>query len=183
MNVVFVTGNEHKAKWLSRMVGIKLPHEKVDVEEIQSLDLREIIEHKARTAFTQLQRPVVVEDTKLSFRVLGALPGPFIKWFREEIGDAGLCKLLDGYDDRTAFAGAAIAYFDGHELEIFEREYEGTITAEPRGTSGYGWNKIFVPKGADRTLGEMTDEEFAQWYMRIKPIDELTGFLRSLDNK
>ena len=27
-----------------------------------------------------------------------------IKWFLETLGNAGLCKLLDGYDDRSARA-------------------------------------------------------------------------------
>lgn len=49
-------------------------HEKIDQGEIQSLDLREIVEHKARQAYEKLHKPVLVEDTSLMFTALGKLP-------------------------------------------------------------------------------------------------------------
>lgn len=49
-------------------------HEKIDLDEIQSLDLREIVEHKVRQAFEKTGKPVLVEDTSLRFEALGNLP-------------------------------------------------------------------------------------------------------------
>ena len=181
MNVVYVTGNQHKAKHFSSIVGMDIERVNVDVNEIQSLNLREVVEYKAKATYEVVKRPVIVEDTKLVFRALGALPGPFIKWFMEELGHEGLCRLVDG-KDRTAFAGAAIAYYDGENLEIFERELEGEILQSPvLGGTGFGWNAIFKPKGADKSLSEMDKQEFESWYCRVKPFDEIASFLRSLD--
>jgi XTP/dITP diphosphohydrolase len=35
----------------------------------------------------------------------------------------------------------------------------GTITHDPRGTAGFGYDPLFVPTGETRTVAEMTDEE------------------------
>lgn len=182
MNVVYVTGNPHKAKYFARMTQMDIPQMSFDVDEVQSTSLLEIVEHKARQAYELAKCPVIVEDAKLSFKVLGALPGPLIKWFQQEMGETGLCELLDGYDDRTAFAGAAIAYFDGTNLEIFERELQGTIAKEPsKKDTGFGWNVIFIPKGSKITLADMSESEFEKYYAKIKPFDEITTFLKNLD--
>ncbi len=177
MNVVYVTGNAHKAKYFAQMVGLDIPNVDLEVDEIQSLHLREIVEYKARQAYEKLKQPVIVEDTKLIFTAMGALPGPFIKYFLEELGPEKLCRLLDGFDDRSAVAGAAIAYYDGVNMEIFEKEIAGEITKKPIGDSGFGWNRIFSPKGSNITLGEMTDREFVTWYAKVKPFKELRDFL------
>lgn len=180
--VVYVTGNSHKAKYFAEMVGMEVPHMKIDVDEIQSLNLREIVEHKVKQAYKQVKRPVIVEDTKLVFNALGQLPGPFIKFFLEELNPEGLCRILDGYDDRSATAGAAIAYYDGSHLEIFERQLHGQIAKEPAGDSGFGWNKIFLPEDNNKVLGEMDQKEFKAWYVKIKPFEEIAEYLRSIDN-
>ena len=178
-DVIFVTGNQKKAEYFSKMVGVDVPHMKLDVDEIQSTDLVEIITHKAKQAYEQAQRPVIVEDTRLSFNALGGLPGPFVKWFLDTLGDEGLCRLLDSYDDRSAVAGAAMAYYDGSLLEVFEKELPGTIADKPKGSNGFGWNRIFIPAGSTITLGEMTDDAFKKQYCKIKPFDELSAFLKS----
>ncbi len=181
MNLIYVTGNLHKAKYFAAMVGIELEHASIDLEEIQSLDLREVVADKARRAYEKCGKPVIVEDTKLVFKALGQLPGPFIKFFQQEIGHEGLCRLVDG-KDRTAFAGAAIAYYDGVETQIFESELEGEIVDHPSGgDTGFGWNVIFRPKGSKNTFAEMDDSEFKHWYKQVKPFDEIKALLARLE--
>lgn len=183
MSAVYVTGNPHKAEFFAKMTQLDIPHVKIDVEEIQSLFLKEIVEHKARQAYSIVKKPVIIEDTKLTFNALGELPGSFIKWFLQELEAQGLCDLLTGYEDRSARAGAAIAYYDGLKMKIFERELGGIIVKKPAGSSGFGWNRIFVPDGAQTTLGQMSEDEFKKWYGLVKPFDELADFIQSIDNK
>ena len=174
---VYVTGNPNKAKYFNLMTRLDLDHVSADVDEIQSLDVKEVVEHKVKQAYELLQRPVIVEDAQLGFNALDGLPGPLVKWFIESIGLEKMCRLLDAYDDRSAVAGAAIAYYDGSMLEIFEKSLSGRIAEKPLGDSGFGWNRIFVPDGSDKSLGQMDDEEFKTWYTKIKPFEELTAFL------
>lgn len=179
MNVVFITGNQNKADHLARLLGMPIDHKKVDLDEIQSLDLYAITEHKVRQAYELVKKPVLVEDVGLSINAMGRLPGPFIKWFTEEIGLAGICKLADVYQDRTATAACCYGYYDGTDLKLIYSELEGIITTEPRGDAGFGWNPIFIPKGQTLTLGEMSQEQFSQQYALIKPIQEVGVYLRS----
>ncbi len=176
----YVTGNANKAKYFNDMTGLDIERIELDVDEIQSLDLREIVEYKARSAYAIAERPVIVEDTRLVFHALGELPGTLIKWFLEQLGAEGLCRILNDYDDRSCTAGAAIAYFDGTEIAIFERSLEGTVAPLPAGDNGFGWNQVFVPVGSDKTLGQMDDETFRTWYAKIKPFEEVGAFVKSL---
>ena len=79
--VTFITGNPKKAEFLAKYLGLVVAHQKIDLDEIQSLDLRAIAGHKARQAFEVIGSPVLVEDVGLTFKSLGNLPGSFIKWF------------------------------------------------------------------------------------------------------
>lgn len=72
--VTFITGNPHKAEKLREYLNFPLMHQKIDLDEIQSLDLYEIVEHKVRQAYNIIQSPVLVEDVSLEFSALGRLP-------------------------------------------------------------------------------------------------------------
>jgi inosine/xanthosine triphosphate pyrophosphatase family protein len=73
-SITFITGNQKKADYLAQYLGIEVQHEKLDLDEIQSLDLREVVEHKVRQAYEMVKKPVLVEDTSLTFVALGKLP-------------------------------------------------------------------------------------------------------------
>jgi inosine triphosphate pyrophosphatase len=183
MNVVFVTGNQHKADILAKFLGFPLEHQKVDIDEIQSLDLRKIVEYKVKHAYSIIQKPVLVEDIALSFEVFGKLPGPFIKWFEEEVGLEAICQMLDSYDNRSATASVTFAYFDGQQLEFFEGRVKGSITKDVRpGDNSFGWNSIFVPEGHDKAYVEMNDDEQAKYGLRPSTVfPEIKRFLMSID--
>ena len=179
-NVVFVTGNANKARYFSELVGMDIPHQKADVPEIQSLNPEEVVIAKAKAAFLELGRPVIVEDTSLIIETMGRLPGTFIKWFIDELSMEKLCRLADSDPLRKAAASAIFAYYDGNDLRLFKGSIVGSIAQDPRGSSGFGWNAIFIPDGAEKTLGEMDDAEFKKYYGKIKRFDEVKVFLASL---
>jgi XTP/dITP diphosphohydrolase len=47
----------------------------------------------------------------------------------------------------------------------------------PRGERGFGWDKIFKPKGYDKTLGEMSLDEKNKISMRKKALVKLKNYL------
>ena len=98
----FITGNQNKADYFSRQMGLAIPHAKIDLDELQSTDLHVIVKHKLEQAYAEVGRPVLVEDVSLSFNALGDLPGPYIKWFVEHAGEEACCRMLDGFNDRRA---------------------------------------------------------------------------------
>ena len=174
--LVFVTGNPGKVEEVRRFLGMPVRHEKLDLEELQSIDPDIVVRRKAETAFSLLKEPLIVEDVSVTFKALGQLPGPFIKYFEEELGQEGLCRLLDG-KERGCVATARYGYHDGSAVYVFEGEMQGSVAEAPRGTRSFGWASIIIPEGRDKTYAEMTDEEQAEVAMRAKALAKLRAHL------
>ncbi|GCE23059.1 non-canonical purine NTP pyrophosphatase [Dictyobacter kobayashii] len=178
--LTFITGNSDKAKQVGWHLDFPVTHKKIDLPEIQSLDLATIIEWKAKEAYKYVQSPVLVEDTSLRFCALGKLPGPLIKWFYSELGTSGLCQLLDGYPDRSAEAAVMFGLYDGQALHTFANSKEGTISPIPRGHNGFGWDPIFIPSGSEKTWAEMTIEEQKETSLRKIALEKLGNYINTL---
>jgi XTP/dITP diphosphohydrolase len=56
---------------------------------------------------------------------------------------------------------------------------EGTITESPRGTNGFGYDPIFIPKGSSRTFAEMSEAEKNLISHRAKALNELMASVKS----
>lgn len=182
MHPIFITGNQNKADYLAASLGFALEHEKINLDEIQSADPREVIEHKVKQAYEIIKRPVLVEDTSLGFAALGGLPGPFVKFFIEaENGLENMCRMLDGFNDRGALASATYGYYDGITIRFFTGQLGGFIVDHPKGSGGYGWDKIFAPEGyGGLTRAELNSEDDLASYNKIRDFNGLKEFLESL---
>jgi len=99
---------------------------------------------------------VLTEDTSLCFNALNGLPGPYIRWFVEQLGNDGLYKLLAGHTDHSAYCQCVLAFSAGPGCEplLFTGRTPGTIV-EPQGSGGFGWDAIFVPDGSSMPFGAM----------------------------
>ena len=180
MKLTFVTGNPHKAEMAGMLLGYSIEHKKVHLDEIQTIDLVELVEHKARQAFEQIGSPVIVDDFGFGFKALGGLPGPFTKFFIEpENGAEMMCRMIDGFKDRSASVTSAIGYCDGDVTKVFIKSLNGTTADTPRGTNGIHTDQIFIPEGYEVTRAELTDEEYAVVYEQVRPYDKLRDFLRT----
>lgn len=175
--VVFITGNMRKLDYLQMWLGLPVKHHKLDLDELQSLDPRTVAEHKARQAYDILKEPVLTDDTSLVFTAMGRLPGTFVKFFLEEVGTEGMCRIADNLEHRGAVATVTYAYCDGKQVHFFEASVEGEIATAPRGTNGMGWDATFTPKGATKTFAEMTDDEKKGFSARAQAIKKLRAFL------
>lgn len=176
---VYITGNQNKLNYLVKTLGIELEYHKLDLDEIQSVNPYEVIGHKVRQAYAILQRPVLVEDTSLFFNALDGLPGPFVKFFvNAKNGQEVMCRMLDGFSDRSAYASAIYAYYDGAEVHTFQGRLDGMIAVSPRGGGGYGWDGIFEPEGyGGLTRAELTPAQDIESYMKIRDLAALKAFL------
>ncbi|HEY9585694.1 MAG TPA: non-canonical purine NTP pyrophosphatase [Candidatus Paceibacterota bacterium] len=178
MKLTFITGNPAKAKYLADYFHTPVLHRKLDLPEIQSLKLAEIIEDKVKRAYDIVRSPVIVEDVSLTFLAFKKLPGPLIKWFLETLGNEGLCKLLNGMDDRSARAEVMYGFCDENGVKTFHGEAHGTIASTPRGETNFGWDPIFIPDGYNQTWAEMTGSEKHATSMRKPALEALAKFLQ-----
>lgn len=176
--LTFITGNENKLKQVLLYLDYPVIHKQLDLIEIQSLDPHEIVEAKVKEAFRIVQDTVLVEDVSLTCTALGKLPGPLIKWFLQELGTEGLCRLLNSYANREATASVLYALYDGKKVVYFEGEWNGTIAMRPLGTFSFGWNPIFIPDGYTKTWAEMSVEDQKKTSMRKIALQKLEKYLK-----
>ena len=181
----FVTSNAEKFREIHRTLedcaAVTLERVSLDVPEIQALDPAEVAAYKARAAYAELRSGwVLVEDTGLGVDVWNGYPGALIKWLTGAVGEEGLCRQLDAWEDRSATATVVLCLFDGQTARTFIGQTHGTITQAPRGTFGFGWDSIFQPDGYTRTYGEMPREQKMGISMRARALAKLRDYLRGL---
>jgi non-canonical purine NTP pyrophosphatase (RdgB/HAM1 family) len=174
--LTFVTGNKDKASEIGQQLGYPIAHASLDLYEIQSLDMREIIEAKAREAYRILATPVLVDDASVEIESLHGLPGPLIKWFLKTVGNEGICNLT-ALGNRKAVATVAIGYFDGKDFIAFISSVNGTISDKPKGSGGYGWDAIFIQEGYSVTRSELSPDEYVRASIRKPALDSLKEYL------
>lgn len=176
--LTFITGNAAKAKYFSDYFHISVDHIKLDLPEIQSTDLKEIVKDKAKRAFDIVKSPVIVEDVSLVFHELKALPGPLIKWFFETLRNDGLCKLVGGFNNKKATAEVMFAICDESGVNTFNGSIDGSITDTPRGEIGFGWDPIFIPDGYTETWAEMSDDNKHLTSMRKIALQKMFDYIQ-----
>ena len=179
--LLFVSSNPGKVREVEAIVGAPIAQLDLDLPEIQALDVTEVARHKARTAFEQVGRPVLIEDTGLYIDALGGLPGAFVRWFLATVGPAGICAMLPADAPRTAHARTVVALCAGEEVEVFRGETPGEITHAPVGDGGFGWDSIFRPDGSERTFAEMDAPERAHYSMRRLALEHLRDRIQTRD--
>lgn len=174
--ILFATGNPHKLREVQAILPIPVKQLDIEIIEIQG-SLEEIVRVKLEYAFRECKQPVVVEDVSAELEALNGFPGPYVKFAELSNGDGSLYKLLLGHGNKKALIRALVGYHDGKQMHFFEGSYSGTVV-EPRGTGGFGFDKVIVPDGYDKTLAEMTDAQknsISHRYLAFKKLAELLG--------
>jgi len=157
MVLYFITGNKNKFnETKAELDPIIIEQKEIDLIEIQSLDSREVIEHKLKEATKHYKGEFIVEDVSFSLDCINGFPGPLIKWFLKSLGRSGIYELCKAKNNYGVSAKATIGYTDGKEILFFEGEVVGEIV-EPKEDSQSIWD--LKPTGLDKTLTEMTIEE------------------------
>jgi len=186
--VLFVTGNRHKVEEANRTLsqfGITVKMVGCEKVEIQSESLTRIAKHAASLAAKKVSKPVMVEDSGLFVKALDGFPGPYSSYVYKTIGCGGILQLMSGITDRRAVFRCAVAFCSpGSPPLAFEGKAYGSISSSVRGSGGFGFDPIFVPKGGDgRTFAEMPPESkerlshrgaalrsFGEWFSRSQKI-------------
>jgi len=156
---LLVTGNPGKLTEARRIVGAALEAVDLDLPEIQSLDLAEVLRAKTDAAFAALGRPVIVEETGLELAGFNGFPGPLVKWMLAAVGAEGIARAALATGDARATARCRLAAYDGERRFEAEGATAGSLVLPPRGPRGFGWDPVFQPDGEHGTYGELADAE------------------------
>jgi XTP/dITP diphosphohydrolase len=170
--LVVATRNEHKLRELGEILtGVQLVAlpEDVELPPEEGETFADNALAKARAAREATGEAAVGDDSGVEAVALGGRPGVLSARFAgpaatDEQNLALLISELEGAEDRSVAYVCALAYLapDGEEL-LVEGRCEGTLTSEPRGSGGFGYDPAFVPADtpADdaRTMAELSPAE------------------------
>ena len=171
--LTLITGNPHKAREFTDILGVEVATVKADLIEVQDLDVAEVVRSKAAAAYALVQSPVLVDDTGLTLHAWGRYPGALVKWIIGEVGAAGLLSMAAGVTDRRTTVTTAIGYATADGVEVVTGSLEGNLTTEVLGDNGFGWDPIFQPTGEPRTYAQMDPAYKNEISHRRKAIDQL----------
>lgn len=182
-SVYFATTNKNKyveSQSILQQYNIDIEFYNVALTEIQSDSLEAIALSKAKSAFAEISKPVIVEDDGLFIYALNSFPGQYSSYVHKTIGNNGILKLLLESKRRSAVFRSYFAYYDGkRKLKSFGGEVYGSISYKIT-EGGWGYDPIFVPRGSILTFGQLQIRNmkirfshrakalnlFAKWYQK-----------------
>lgn len=148
---------------------------------------RENAAAKARLANMGCHYPTLADDSGLEVEGLGGKPGvrshryapPEAGMSQDQANIRHLLRELGREKLRNArFVCTLVLCIEGLTLEG-TGVLEGGIIQEPRGTKGFGYDPIFVPKGLNRTFAELTGQEKNALSHRAKAVQALMEQVRT----
>jgi non-canonical purine NTP pyrophosphatase (RdgB/HAM1 family) len=142
---------------------------------------------KARALLHACSCAVLADDSGLEVDALDGGPGvQSARYGGEGLDDAGrtakLLEALAGVPDerRTARFHCALAFLEPErEPRVFHGVFEGRIGHAPRGSHGFGYDPVFIPKGYDITLAEIPPDEKRRKSHRAQALAAFAAWVRS----
>jgi XTP/dITP diphosphohydrolase len=175
VRLLLATHNEHKRREFARLMPkppggeqwqLDVLPDEVTLPPEDGETFAENALGKARAAAAATGRPSIADDSGIAAAALAGAPGVrSARYAGEQASDEqNLAKLLreapDGSDVEYV---CAIAYVDptaGVE-RVFEGRSAGTLSHEPRGDRGFGYDPAFVPDEGPvgLTMAQLSDEQ------------------------
>lgn len=186
--LIFATINPHKVEEIRLVAGhafqvITLQDAGIHISIPEPYDTLEAnASHKSATIHRITGQHCFSEDTGLEVAILGGEPGVKTARYAGENSSArdNMDKLLEQmmhHTDRAAKFRTVISLILDEKEHQFEGICEGTISTEPIGAAGFGYDPIFIPTGASKTFAEMDMTEKSLYSHRRKAVDQLIAFL------
>lgn len=183
--IIFVTHNVGKAKSAEKYFkNLKISTYNFELDEPRSDNIEEIATAKVKQAYNVVGKPCIALDSGFFIKELNGFPKAFVNFSLDTIGVDGILKLMEDKKDRECKFKECLAYYDGKEIRYFYGESSGQLSYKKQGMDRKEkWSElwyIFKPKGFDKTLAEMNEDErenrrkidgsysalknFANWY-------------------
>ena len=164
MNINLVTSNSGKVKELTYILkpfGHNASQLKVECPEIQAPTLEEVVDFGLDWLVAKkIQTPFIIDDAGIFIEALQNFPGVYSRYVYDTIGLQGVLKQMEGLEDRTTTFKCVLGLMleDGTKHK-FVGECKGNLIHEIRGSGGFGYDPIFIPKGGKLTFGQMKPSE------------------------
>jgi XTP/dITP diphosphohydrolase len=190
MKICFATNNRHKLVEIERKLG-----KAYDVISLSSLghttelpETHDTLEgnslEKAQYVYNKYQIDCFADDTGLLVDALNGEPGVNSARYAGADKNAEkniqmLLHRLGNNSNRKAKFVTVISLIVSGEVFQFSGEVNGIIARKKTGSSGFGYDPLFIPDGWQRTFAELDLDEKNQISHRGKAIDQLVAFLKT----
>ena len=186
--LVFATNNAHKLEEIVAILGEE--YQIISLKELNCMeDIPETSDTLEGNALLKAQYvsekygvSCFADDTGLEVSALNNAPGVYSARYAGESKDSQanmlkVLKELEGKSNYSARFRTVIALIKNGETNLFEGVVEGEIVKEQRGTTGFGYDPIFVPKGYTETFAELGNDVKNTISHRAEAIKKLKQFL------
>jgi len=191
MKIVFATNNQHKLRELQQILGNEfellslkdidcfedIPENSPTIEE-NSLD-------KANYVYKKFKLDCFADDTGLEIEALDGKPGVYSARYAgdEKDMEKNITKILSELQNkinRNARFKTVISLIINGKTHQFEGIVKGQIIKTKKGTSGFGYDPVFLPDGYEMTFAEMPSNLKNKISHRGIAVKKLVDFLKSL---
>lgn len=189
--LVFATNNKHKLDEVR-----KITSGLVNIVSLEDIDCHDDIPETSDTLEgNALQKAEYIkehygfdcfaDDTGLEVEALNNAPGVYSARYAgsEHDSEANMNKLLqemDTIENRKARFRTVIALLLNGKQYVFEGIVNGEIITEKRGSSGFGYDPIFIPNNYTQTFAEMGNDIKNTISHRAEAVKKLNSFLSTL---
>ncbi|MFW6119573.1 MAG: RdgB/HAM1 family non-canonical purine NTP pyrophosphatase [Petrotogales bacterium] len=188
MILYLVTTNPNKLKEIN-----DIAPERFNIRSINEIVSKNEVEENGDTflqnaikkveAFKKHSVYLLSDDSGLEIDYLKGFPG--VKSARY-LGNASyqkkmesILKKLENIGQRNSRFRCTAVFYDPFNLHYFASEgyVEGTISHAIKGTKGFGYDPIFMPKGYNKTFGELGKEIKSKISHRVKAFKKLFSLI------
>jgi XTP/dITP diphosphohydrolase len=171
VKIIVASSNKGKIKEIKRffnnfeIVSFSELIEPFEIEE-NGKSFKENAIIKAKTIYEKLPGNIILaDDSGISVDVLDGIPGIYSARFagKGASDKDNLFKLINELKNRNikktkAYYTAAIALATPYGIYTTHGFMRGYVIDEARGDNGFGYDPMFIPKGFNKTLGELEYE-------------------------
>lgn len=140
---------------------------------------------KARAIYDLTHRCVIADDSGLEVEALGGEPGIYSARYKglqtERERRLAIIEALEGKDNRRASFTTCICFIDeAGESHLFKGIWHGTIAHKEEGTSGFGYDPIFISEdGGGKTTASLPITFKETYSHRAKAVRLLMEYLEN----
>ena len=194
MRILFATGNENKIVEAREVLmplghsveGLVISGLRPNFDEPKHLGLDGVAESKIRQAMELIEgselegSAILVEDSGIFLDAFPEWPGAESSDIEKEIGLDGIIEKVKESGNSGAEYRAVAILSNGNQVWKSKGICRCKISDHPRGSNGFGYDPIFIPKEGDGgTFGELGNEIKNQISHRKKAMLGLSNLLKS----
>lgn len=138
---------------------------------------------KAQAFGNKTQILTISDDSGLEVIALNGQPGVYSKRFApgsDQDRNQKILELLESRADRSAQYKAVICLYDPatQSQQFFEGLVKGKIAWQARGTTGFGYDPIFIPDGYEQTFAELGSQIKNRLSHRAQALQAVQKYLK-----